>query len=70
MEQIVLLTRLRTSGTSVQGMYTVRYSRHFVVGPRVCPSKLGGAVLAGIGGDTWRHCEVCVEAKQLHVERP
>lgn len=70
MERIVLPTRMRTSGTSVQGMYTVRYSRHLVVEPRVLASKLGGAVLAGIGGDMWRHCEVCVEAKQLHVERP
>jgi hypothetical protein len=35
---------------------------------RVWASKLGGAVLVGIGGSPWRHNEGCIEAKQLRVE--
>jgi hypothetical protein len=35
---------------------------------QVWVSKLSCAVLAGIGGDTWRRCEGCFEAKQLCVE--
>jgi uncharacterized paraquat-inducible protein A len=31
----------------------------------VWASKLGGAVPKGTEGGTWRHCEGCVEAKQL-----
>ena len=33
------------------------------------PQNSAVAVPAGIGGSTWCHHEVCVEAKQLRVER-
>jgi hypothetical protein len=33
------------------------------------PQNSAAAVLEGTGGDTWRHNEWCVKAKQLLVER-
>jgi hypothetical protein len=35
---------------------------------RVWASKLGGAVLAGIGGDKWHHRKGCLEVNQLRAE--
>jgi hypothetical protein len=44
-----------------------RYGRR--VFDRVWPQNSVVAVSAGIRGNTWRHHEGCVEAKQLRVER-
>jgi hypothetical protein len=50
------------------GSLVVWVSKPHVDGFRVWASK-SGAVLAGIGGGTWRHHEACVQAKLSHKGR-